>query len=150
MASTLIIAEDAERGRAKAVELLQGTLGERAFIWVPLLGEDPASAPAPQGYQRHHEAVILGSRLAQLSSWVDAVIAEGLERWAQNLHQRYPGNLDKIDSERISLVAVLDSAMADLVLITRAPGPPGGPGPADLLRRTIDSLRAKIDAVIEL
>ena len=150
MAATLIIAENPDQARAKGAELLQPHTGDKAFIWVPPFGSTPGHGPRLDGYQQHEEQVILGSRLAQLASWVDAVIAEGLNQWAENLHLRYTGNKDKIESERVSLIAVLDTGMAELVLITRRPAsasPEGAPG---VLTRTIEALRAKVEHVVEL
>jgi hypothetical protein len=150
MAATLIIAEDPARAREKAIELLARHTGDRAFLWVPPFGSGPGTGPRLDGYQQHEEQVILGSRLAQLASWVDAVIAEGLEQWAENLHLRYPGNRDKIESERVSLVAVLDTGMAELVLITRRPASAAPDGPPAVLARTIEALRAKAEHTLEL
>ena len=154
MTCTLILTDDIAEARIRAKEIaLEASASECAWIWVPQLeGEGDSArprlsdAPEIEDFDVHSEPLILGSRLAQQCSWVDLVVVEGLEAWAENLHRRYPGLDDKIESERISLVSVVDNAMADLVILSRPTS--SGQG-TELLARTIEALRVKADSVME-
>ncbi len=84
------------------------------------------------------EPLGVGSAVAQLAGFADAVIVERLDDWALRLFEHYGEKEDRILEEIAGVTTIMTADLAELVFISR---PPEGEGPvAELHRRILEAM----------
>jgi len=75
------------------------------------------------------EALTVGSAVAQLAGFADAVIVDRLECWAQHLDAKWDASFDERIVEEIAAVTtVMTADLAELVFVSAAEPPTGRAG----------------------
>jgi adenosyl cobinamide kinase/adenosyl cobinamide phosphate guanylyltransferase len=97
------------------------------------------------------EPITVGSAVAQLAGFADAVIVDRLDDWAKRLLAYYAdkeGTEDRIVEEIAGVTTVMNADLAELVLVSR---PVQGTGPeAELHSRILEAVREHLTEVVEL
>lgn len=99
-------------------------------------------------YHAFDEPFSVGSAIAQLAGYADAVLVVRLEDWARRLCGFFTDQ-DRIISEVTSVTSVLSAQLADVVLVSSPSA--NGADPAIALHRTmLDEFRPHFTQVIDL
>jgi hypothetical protein len=95
------------------------------------------------------EPLCVGSAIAQLAGYADAVVVDRLDDWAARLQRFHEGESERIASELTSVSSVLAARLADVLLVS-APQSQAESEEAELHRRMLDELRPHFTRVIDL
>jgi len=99
-------------------------------------------------YHAFDEPLSVGSAIAQLAGYADAVLVMRLEDWARRLCSHFKDE-DRIISEVTSVTSVLAAQLADVVLVS-SPAAPGDDQATALHRQMLDEFRPQLTQVIDL
>lgn len=89
------------------------------------------------------EPLTVGSAVAQLAGFADAVIVDRLECWAAHLDRKYDASMDdRIVEEIAATTTVMTADLAELVFVTSADSPAGRAG--EIHRRILAAMAAHV------
>ncbi len=93
------------------------------------------------------EPLGVGSAVAQLAGFADAVIVVRIDDWAQRLLDHYKSKIDRINEEIAGVTTIMTADLAELVFVSR---PAIGEGPvADLHRRILAEMAPHVTATLQ-
>jgi adenosyl cobinamide kinase/adenosyl cobinamide phosphate guanylyltransferase len=102
-------------------------------------------------YHAFDEPLSVGSAIAQLAGYADAVVVYRLDDWAKRLlaHFTAPDGPEYITAELTAIASVMNAHMADVLLVSGPEGPANDPA-ALLHRRMLAEFRPHCTRVVDL
>jgi adenosyl cobinamide kinase/adenosyl cobinamide phosphate guanylyltransferase len=100
-------------------------------------------------YHAFDEPLAVGSAIAQLAGYADAVVVDRLDDWAERLVRFHKEKSEYIDAEVTSVTSVLSARLADVVLVSRPPSNDKNPAAA-LHRRMLAEFGPHLTRTVDL
>jgi hypothetical protein len=100
-------------------------------------------------YHAFDEPLAVGSAIAQLAGYADAVVVVRLDDWAERLVRFHAEKSEYIDAELTSVTSVLSAHLTDLVLVSR-PATNGKDRGAELHRRMLAEFGPHLTRTVDL
>lgn len=94
------------------------------------------------------EPLSVGTAVAQLAGYADAIVVDRLDDWAVRLCAFFE-DPDRITAELTAVASVLSAHLADVLLVSAPPSEDGGAA-AELHRRMLAEFRPRCTQVIDL
>jgi hypothetical protein len=95
------------------------------------------------------EPLSVGSAIAQLAGYADAIVVDRLDDWAGRLTKKFGADEERIASEVTSVTSVLSAHLADVVLLS-APATLAAGAAAELHRHMLAEFQKHLTQVIDL
>ena len=95
------------------------------------------------------EPLSVGTAIAQLAGYADAVVVDRLDDWAARLCRFHKDDGERITAELTAVSSVMSAHLADVLLVSALPSQ-GKDEVAELHRRMLDEFRLRCTQVIDL